>query len=167
MTNTVQRLCPDTPYPEAFIQRRVRAEVGTHHAQAGGEQAVGTRFRKEGAVGRHGHVDAELRQVRDVRLEALVQQWLAVAMQRDDAHIEARAEVGDDELEVLKRHDASPVDEMIVLVALWAVDAPEVTRVDGLDGEEHGLAPDPIALEQIAEAGGDSIEVPEVMHGPG
>ena len=53
---------------------------------------------------------------------------------------------------------------MILLVALRAVNAPEVTRVDGLDGEEHRLAPDPVALEQVAEPGGDSIEVPEIMH---
>jgi hypothetical protein len=68
-------------------------------------------------------------------------------------------------LEILERHDASPVYEMILLVALRAVDAPKVTRVDGLDGEEDRLAPDPIALEQVAEASGNSIEVSEVMHG--
>jgi len=60
--------------------------------------------------------------------------------------------------------DASPVDEMILLVALRAVNAPEVTRVDGFDGEEQRLAPDPVALERVAEPGGDSIEVPEIMH---
>jgi hypothetical protein len=54
---------------------------------------------------------------------------------------------------------------MMLLVALRAVDAPEVARVDGLDGEEHGLAPDALALEQVAEPGRDSIEVSKVMHG--
>src|ERR1700687_3350132 len=98
----------------------------------------------------------------DVRLEALVQQRLAVAMQRDDAHIEARAEVGDDPLEILERHDASPVDEMILLVTLGAIDAPEVTRVDRLDGEEDRLAPDPLALEQATYGGGDSSDVPGI-----
>jgi hypothetical protein len=39
----------------------------------------------------------------------LVQQCLAVAMQRDDAHIEARPEVSDDVLEILERHDPRPL----------------------------------------------------------
>ncbi len=54
---------------------------------------------------------------------------------------------------------------MMLLVALRAVDAAEVARIDGLDGEEDGLAPDAFTLEQVAETGGDSIQVSEVMHG--
>jgi hypothetical protein len=54
---------------------------------------------------------------------------------------------------------------MILLVALRAIDAPEVARIDGFDRKENGLAPDAIALEQVAEPGGDSIEVSEVIHG--
>jgi hypothetical protein len=103
----------------------------------------------------------------DVHLEALVQKGLAVAMEGDDTHVEARAEVGDDVLESFERHHAPTVDEMVVLVALGTVDAPEVTGVDGLDGEEDGLAPDPIPVEQVAESGSDSIEVSEIMHGCG
>jgi hypothetical protein len=101
----------------------------------------------------------------DVRLEMLVQQRLPVAMQRDDPHVKAGSEVRNDALEILERHDASPVDEMILLVALRAIDAPEVARIDGFDRKENGLAPDAIALEQVAEPGGDSIEVSEVIHG--
>jgi hypothetical protein len=45
-----------------------------------------------------------------------------------------------------------------------AVDASEGTGVDGLEGKEGGLGPDAIAVEQTAEACGDSVEVPEVVH---
>src|SRR6185503_3529939 len=165
MPDALPRLLPYALHPEALVGSRVRAELGTDHSQTGRDQSLGTILREKGTVGRYGHVDSQLGQMLDVRLEALVQQRLAVAVQRDDSHIEAGAEIGDDALEVLERHDPAPVDEMMLLVALRAVDAAEVARIDGLDGEEHGLAPDPLTLEQVAETGGDSIQVSEVVHG--
>src|SRR5262249_3440359 len=102
--------------------------------------------------------------VTDVRLQALVEQGLAIAMKRHDAYIEARAKIGNDALEVLEGHDPSPIDEVMLLIALRAIDAPEVARVDGLDGEEDRLAPDPVPLKQVAVGGGDSIEVFQILH---
>src|SRR5262249_31789168 len=62
-------------------------------------------------------------------------------------------------------HDPSPIDEVMRLIALRAVDAAEVARVDGLDGEEDGLAPDTLALEEITDPRGNPAQVSEVIHG--
>src|SRR5262245_65979459 len=99
-----------------------------------------------------------------IGLEALVQQGLAVAVKGDDANVEARPEVGDDALEVLEGHDPSPIDEVVLLIALRAVDTAEIARVDGLDREEDRLAPDSVPLEEIADTGGDSVEVFQILH---
>jgi len=101
----------------------------------------------------------------DVFLEPLIQEGLAVTMQRDDAYVEARTEIGDNALEIFEGHDPSPIDEVMLLIALRAVDAPEIARINGFDREEDRLAPHPVALQEIAEAGGDSIQVPQVLHG--
>jgi hypothetical protein len=86
-------------------------------------------------------------------------------MQRDDPHLEAGAEVGDDALEVLEGHDSSAIDEMMLLVTLRAIDTAKVARIDGFDREEDGLPPDPLALEEVADPSGDTIEMSEVLHG--
>jgi len=100
----------------------------------------------------------------DICLEPFVQERLAIAMQRDNAHVETRPEICDDALEILEGHNPSPVDEVMLLVALGAVDAAKVAGVDGFDGEEDRLAPDALALEEIADPGGYAIQVPEVVH---
>src|SRR6266542_3100443 len=100
----------------------------------------------------------------DVLLEPLVQERLAITVQRDDAHIETRSEVRDDALEIFEGHDPSPIDEVMLLIALRTVDAPKIARIDGLDREEDRLAPHAIALQEIADPGGDSIQVPQVLH---
>jgi len=92
------------------------------------------------------------------------QQGLAIAMKRHDAHVEARPEIGDDALEVLEGHDPSPIDEVMRLIALRAVNAPKVARVGGLDGEEDWWAPDSVPLPQIADAGGGSVEVFQILY---
>src|SRR5262249_20304346 len=102
-------------------------------------------------------------QMADIRLEALVQQGLAIAVQGDDAHVEARPEIGNDAREVLEGHDPSPIDEVMLLIALGAVDAAKVARVDGFDREEDRLAPDTFPLEQIADPRGDPVQMPEVV----
>jgi len=51
------------------------------------------------------------------------------------------------------------------LIALRAVDAPKVARIDGLDGEEDGLAQDTLALEEITDPRGNPAQVSEVIHG--
>src|SRR5215468_3201912 len=98
-----------------------------------------------------------------IGLEALVQQGLAIAVERDDAHVEARPEVGDDAFEVLEGHDPAPVDEVMLLIALRAVDAAEIARVDGLDGEEDRLAPHSVPMQEIAKAGRDSIQMSQIL----
>jgi hypothetical protein len=54
---------------------------------------------------------------------------------------------------------------VVLLIALRAVDTTEVARVDGLDGEEDRLAPHSIPVQQIADAGGDSIQMSQILHG--
>jgi hypothetical protein len=65
---------------------------------------------------------------------------------------------------MLERHDASPVDKMILLIALGTVDATKVTRVDRFDREEDGLAPDALTLEEVTDSGRQPIQVSEVLH---
>jgi len=65
------------------------AEVRPHHAQARRDQASCALLADQGAVGTHGDVDAEVSQVANIRLQALVQERLVIAMQGDDAHVEA------------------------------------------------------------------------------
>src|SRR6266852_2790637 len=98
----------------------------------------------------------------DVGLEPLVEHRLPVAMQGDDLHVEGRPKIRNDALEVLEGHDPASIDEVVLLVALRAIYATKVTGVDGLDREEDGLTPHPIALEQVAEASGDPGQVPEI-----
>jgi len=50
------------------------------------------------------------------------------------------------------------------LIALRAVNAPKVARVGGLDGEEDWWAPDSVPLPQIADAGGGSVEVFQILY---
>ena len=53
----------------------------------------------------------------------------------------------------------------MLLIALRAVDAPEIARIDGFDREEDRLAPHAVALQEIADTGGDSIQVLQILHG--
>src|SRR6185436_7068659 len=106
-------------------------EVRADHPQPRSHQAPSPLVTDQGAVRGHGDVDPEVRTMADVFLEPLVQQGLAITVQRDDAHIEARAEVGTDALEILEGHDPAPIDEVMLLIALRAVDAPEIARIDG------------------------------------
>jgi hypothetical protein len=52
----------------------------------------------------------------------------------------------------------------MLLIALRAIDAAKVARVDGLDREEDRLPPHALALEEIADPRGDPVEVPKVRH---
>ena len=159
-----QGFCPHASHPELFIQGGISTEVRTYHAQAGVNQALGALFTDQGAIGRNGDIDPKISQVADVRFKAFVQEGLTIAMQGDNAHVETRPEVGDDTLEILERHNPSPIDEVVLLIALWTVDAAKVAGVDGFDGEEDRLPPDAVALEKIADPRGDPIQVPEVVH---
>ena len=46
-----------------------------------------------------------------------------------------------------------------------AIDASKVAGVDRLDREEHGVAPDALALDQVTQAGGDPVEMTETVLG--
>jgi hypothetical protein len=102
--------------------------------------------------------------VLDVRLEALVQQWLSVAVEGNDSNVETGPQLCNDLLEILEGHDPAAIYEVIVLVTLRTIYAPKVTGVDRLDGEEHRLAPYPVTLKEVAEPGGDPRQMSEVLH---
>ena len=68
-------------------------------------------------------VDPEVSQVAEIGLKAFVQQRLAIAIETDDAHVEARPKIGNDALEVIERPCPSTVDKVMLLIALRAIDA--------------------------------------------
>src|ERR1039458_4890616 len=100
----------------------------------------------------------------DIVFQVLVQQRLTVPMQRDDAEVECRPQVGDDALEIIEGHDPPSVDKMVILIALRAIDAAKITGIDGLDGEEDRLSPHFLPVKQITDPGGNPVEVLEILH---
>jgi hypothetical protein len=53
---------------------------------------------------------------------------------------------------------------MMIRIALRAINTAKITGIDGFDSEENRLAPDMFPVKQVTNAGGDPIEVLDILH---